>query len=54
MTPAPAVPAVLRFDHVTVCFDGDTVLSDVSFEAFEGESRVILGAAGSRQQGPRI
>src|SRR5260370_23819034 len=47
MTPAPSSPAVLRFDHVSVSFDGETVLSDVSFDAFEGESRVILGAAGS-------
>jgi len=38
---------VLRFEHVTVSFDDVTALSDVSFEAFEGESRVILGAMGS-------
>src|SRR5580658_2778022 len=38
---------VLRFDHVTVSFDGVPAISDVSFEAFEGESRVILGAMGS-------
>ncbi len=38
---------VLRFDHVTVLFDGSPVISDISFEAFEGESRVILGASGS-------
>jgi phospholipid/cholesterol/gamma-HCH transport system ATP-binding protein len=47
MMPAPAHPTVLRFEHVTVSFDGEVALSDVSFEAFEGESRVILGAAGS-------
>ncbi|MGB7763120.1 MAG: ATP-binding cassette domain-containing protein [Bryobacteraceae bacterium] len=40
-------PSVLRFENVTVSFDGEAVLTDVSFEAFEGESRVILGAAGS-------
>jgi len=39
--------AILEFDHVTVLFDGVEVLSDVSFRAVEGESRVILGAAGS-------
>lgn len=39
--------AVLRFDRVTVRFDDAEVLSGVSFQAFEGESRVILGAAGS-------
>jgi phospholipid/cholesterol/gamma-HCH transport system ATP-binding protein len=38
---------VLRFDHVTVSFEEVAALSDVSFEAFEGESRVILGAMGS-------
>src|SRR5580698_350442 len=40
-------PPILRFDHVTVSFDGVEALSDFSFEASEGESRVILGAAGS-------
>jgi phospholipid/cholesterol/gamma-HCH transport system ATP-binding protein len=40
-------PSVLRFESVTVSFDGVEALADVSFEAFEGESRVILGAAGS-------
>ncbi len=45
--PEPAHPSVLRFEHVTVSFDNEVALSDMSFEAFEGESRVILGAAGS-------
>lgn len=40
-------PSILRFENVTVQFDGETVLNDVSFEACEGESRVIFGAAGS-------
>jgi phospholipid/cholesterol/gamma-HCH transport system ATP-binding protein len=40
-------PSVLCFDHVSVSFDGEPALEDVSFEAFEAESRVILGAAGS-------
>jgi phospholipid/cholesterol/gamma-HCH transport system ATP-binding protein len=39
--------SILCFDHVTVRFEETPVLNDVSFEAFEGESRVILGAAGS-------
>lgn len=39
--------AVLRFEGVTVSFDGIPALIDISFEAIEGESRVILGAAGS-------
>jgi phospholipid/cholesterol/gamma-HCH transport system ATP-binding protein len=39
--------SVLRFEHVGVSFDGVPALVDLSFEAFESESRVILGAAGS-------
>ena len=39
--------AVLRFEDVSVSFDGSEVLSEVSFAAYESESRVILGAAGS-------
>jgi phospholipid/cholesterol/gamma-HCH transport system ATP-binding protein len=38
---------VLRFDDVSVLFDDVPALSHVSFQAFEGESRIILGAAGS-------
>jgi phospholipid/cholesterol/gamma-HCH transport system ATP-binding protein len=38
---------VLRFEHVTVVFDETPALVDISFDAFEGESRIILGAAGS-------
>ncbi len=38
---------VLRFDHVSVSFDGTPALEDVSFQACEGESRVIMGATGS-------
>ncbi len=45
---APQTPTpILRFEHVTVIYDGAEVLSDISFDAFEGDSRVILGAAGS-------
>ncbi len=39
--------SVVRFEHVTVSFDGTPALNDVSFEVFEGESRIILGAASS-------
>ena len=42
-----APPSILRFENVTVRFDEVAALENVSFEAFEGESRVILGAAGS-------
>ena len=45
--PGEARTAVLKFDNVTVSFDGDVALRDISFAAYEGESRIILGAAGS-------
>lgn len=45
MTPDPQ--PVLRFENVSVAFEGVPALTDVSFEAREGESRVVLGAAGS-------
>jgi phospholipid/cholesterol/gamma-HCH transport system ATP-binding protein len=38
---------VVEFEHVDVSFDGEPALIDVSFQASEGESYVILGAAGS-------
>ncbi|HJT86490.1 MAG TPA: ATP-binding cassette domain-containing protein [Bryobacteraceae bacterium] len=44
---AGAAQSILRFENVTVAFDDVVALSNVSFEAFQGESRVILGAAGS-------
>jgi phospholipid/cholesterol/gamma-HCH transport system ATP-binding protein len=42
-----AAQPILRFDKVTVAFEDTAVLSNISFEARERESRVILGAAGS-------
>jgi phospholipid/cholesterol/gamma-HCH transport system ATP-binding protein len=47
MEPADRKPSILRFERVTVSFDGVEALRDLTFEAREGESRVILGAAGS-------
>jgi phospholipid/cholesterol/gamma-HCH transport system ATP-binding protein len=47
MEPAGSKPPVLRFENVSVSFDGIPAIHDVSFVAVEGESRVILGAAGS-------
>ena len=44
---APSAPAILQFVGVTVKFEEMDVLSDLSFVAYEGESRVIFGAAGS-------
>src|SRR5712691_9864128 len=37
----------LKFDHVTVAFDGKPALNDVSFEVPAGETRILFGAAGS-------
>jgi phospholipid/cholesterol/gamma-HCH transport system ATP-binding protein len=39
--------SVVRFEHVTVSFDGVRALDNVSFEVCEGETRIILGAASS-------
>jgi phospholipid/cholesterol/gamma-HCH transport system ATP-binding protein len=47
MEPADGKPSILRFEHVDVSFEGVEALRDLTFEAREGESRVILGAAGS-------
>jgi phospholipid/cholesterol/gamma-HCH transport system ATP-binding protein len=47
MEPSPAQQPVLRFERVNVSFDGVNALCDLTFEARAGESRVILGAAGS-------
>lgn len=45
--PGEAQDAVLRFERVTVAFDHEPALDDVSFSAAKGETRVIFGAAGS-------
>ena len=42
----PAGPA-LKFDHVSVAFDDKPALKDVSFEVPAGDTRILLGAAGS-------
>jgi phospholipid/cholesterol/gamma-HCH transport system ATP-binding protein len=39
--------SVLRFENVTVRFDDETALDGVSFDVRRGETRIILGAAGS-------
>jgi phospholipid/cholesterol/gamma-HCH transport system ATP-binding protein len=39
--------SILRFDRVSVSFGGDPALKDISFEVLEGDTRIILGAAGS-------
>jgi len=53
-TPAPArTPLVLEpgtpiveFSHVSIGFERDTVLKDISFTVHHGEMRIILGPAG--------
>jgi phospholipid/cholesterol/gamma-HCH transport system ATP-binding protein len=38
---------ILEFDHVTVSFEDVVALQDVSFRVLEGETRILLGSAGS-------
>lgn len=45
--PGDAPLSILRFEHVVVSFEGTPALTDVSFDVLEGETRIILGAAGS-------
>src|SRR5277367_6732396 len=42
-----ATSEVLRFDDVSLHFDGTTALDRVSFAMNAGETRVVFGAAGS-------
>jgi phospholipid/cholesterol/gamma-HCH transport system ATP-binding protein len=41
----PDAPAV-RFENVSIGFEGKEVLTDVSFEVARGETRILLGPAG--------
>jgi phospholipid/cholesterol/gamma-HCH transport system ATP-binding protein len=43
----PSTESILRFDRVTVLYDGMPVLDDVTFTLSAGETRVILGEAGA-------
>ncbi len=38
---------VLKFDNVSLSFDEQLVLDSISFEVWPGQSRILLGAAGS-------
>jgi phospholipid/cholesterol/gamma-HCH transport system ATP-binding protein len=38
---------ILQFEDVSLSFDGDPALRDVSFRVLPGETRIIYGAAGS-------
>lgn len=51
--PAPAIPfelspdqPVVEFRNVSIAFEENHVLSNVSFQVFHGETRIILGPAG--------
>ncbi len=43
----PGPESILRFDRVSLAYDGLRVLDEVSFTLAAGETRVILGAAGA-------
>jgi len=45
--PATPQPSTLRFENVSVSFEGVPALTGISFEVLESESRVVMGAAGS-------
>jgi phospholipid/cholesterol/gamma-HCH transport system ATP-binding protein len=38
---------VLRFENVSLSFEGEPALRDVSFEVLPGQTRILFGAAGS-------
>lgn len=42
-----AQEAAIRFDNVSIGFDGNPVLTNISFSACSGEMRIILGPASS-------
>jgi len=39
--------SILQFENVTVAFDGNPAIEELSFEIFKGEARIIVGASGS-------
>ena len=43
----PDAQPILEFEKVSVDFDDVPALQDVSFRVFEGETRILLGSAGS-------
>lgn len=40
-------PPVVEFDHVSLAFDDNVVLKDISFTIPKGEMRILLGRSGS-------
>jgi phospholipid/cholesterol/gamma-HCH transport system ATP-binding protein len=47
MTESGNHETVVEFDHVSLGFDGNPVLEGISFRLEHGETKIILGAAGS-------
>jgi phospholipid/cholesterol/gamma-HCH transport system ATP-binding protein len=47
MTETLARETVVEFDRVSLAFDGKTVLEEISFCLEHGETKIVLGAAGS-------
>jgi phospholipid/cholesterol/gamma-HCH transport system ATP-binding protein len=45
--PGPAPGAVIELEHVSLGFDGRTILEDVSFLAMKGETIVVVGESGT-------
>jgi phospholipid/cholesterol/gamma-HCH transport system ATP-binding protein len=45
--PESGAKSILRFDRVSVSFDEDPALKDIALDVLEGDTRIILGAAGS-------
>jgi phospholipid/cholesterol/gamma-HCH transport system ATP-binding protein len=52
-SPSPAPPSgetvhkTIIFDHVSIAFDANVVLDDVSFQLTRGETKMLLGVLGS-------
>lgn len=44
---APQAPPAVEFEHVSIGFDGHSVLHDITFSASVGEMLIILGASGT-------
>jgi phospholipid/cholesterol/gamma-HCH transport system ATP-binding protein len=44
---AEAAPPAIAFDHVSIGFDGKSVLNDISFSAHSGQMVILLGEAGT-------
>ena len=47
MTESENEAVALRMEDVTVLFDGEPALRNVTFEVPRGETRILFGAAGS-------